>query len=194
MSAGMRFAVFLTVVLGVWLVQHLYVGWRLLSLPFFESDTARRWLLAGLAGGFVSYPLGRSLYGLGWHVVGRALEYVGAVWMGALFLLLAFLVMSDILTLGGWVLRPWVARIRTRPPALWRCAARNEGEFRQACIGAAAAGDERDVQLVVQILAAQERGRAGNDRGRRQSPGDKFAPRHWARWCHFRRRFHAIRG
>src|SRR6185369_10576636 len=88
--------------------------------------------------------------------------------------------------------RRWSALIRTRLPAFWRCAARNEGEFRQACVAAAAAGDERDVELVVQILAAQERGRASNDGGRRQGLGDKFAPRHWARWCRFRRKFHVV--
>jgi len=109
----MRFAVFLTIVLSIWLVQHLYVGWRLLSLPSFDAESARRWLLIGLALLFASYPLGRTLYGFGWHVTGRALEYVGAVWMGTLFLLLAFLVMSEIVTLGGWTLRSWAEHIRT---------------------------------------------------------------------------------
>jgi len=33
--------------------------------------------------------------------------------MGTLFLLLAFLVMADVITLGGWLLRPWVGSLRT---------------------------------------------------------------------------------
>src|SRR5262245_8569432 len=86
--------------------------------------------------------------------------------------------------------RLWAARIGNRLPALWRCASGNDSEFREAGVAAAAAGDERDVQLVIQILAAQERGRAGNDSGPRQGLGDKFASRHWARWGHLRRGFH----
>src|SRR5688572_30462407 len=78
--------------------------------------------------------------------------------------------------------RRWAARIGF--PSLWRRAAGNDGEFRHACVATAAAGDERDVQLVVQILAAQERGRGGDASGCRHGLPDEFAPRHWARWCH----------
>jgi predicted MPP superfamily phosphohydrolase len=109
----MRFVIFLSVVLSIWLLQHLYVGWRLWSLPPFASPAGHRALLAVLVAGFLSYPLGRVLYAVGWHTVGRAGEYVGAVWMGALFLLFAFLLAVDVVTLGGWVLRPWVGTLRT---------------------------------------------------------------------------------
>jgi hypothetical protein len=50
--------------------------------------------------------------------------------------------------------RLWATRVRNRLIDLWRCAARNDGEFRQTGTGAAAAGDERDVQFVVEVLAA----------------------------------------
>ncbi len=119
----MRFAIFLTVALTIWLLQHLYVGWRLWSVPVLHSPAGHRTLLAALAIGFLSYPLGRIFYGIGWHVVGRALEYAGAVWMGTLFLLLAFLVMVDVVTLGGWLLRPWVGTLRTAAMALALLAA-----------------------------------------------------------------------
>ena len=109
----MRFAVFLAIALLVWLAQHFYVGWRLWSVPAIASTVGRRALVAGLVVGFLSYPLGRVLYGVGWHAVGRALEYAGAVWMGTLFLLLAFLLFVDLVTVGGWVLRPWVGTFRT---------------------------------------------------------------------------------
>ena len=119
----MRFAIFITVALTIWLIQHLYVGWRLWSAPVLHSPTGHRALLAVLAIGFLSYPLGRIFYGVGWHVLGRAFEYAGAVWMGTLFLLLAFLVMVDIITLGGWVLRPWVGTLRAAALALALAAA-----------------------------------------------------------------------
>ena len=119
----MRFAVFLAIVLSVWLAQHLYVGWRLWPLPLFAPAVGRRVLLAGLVAGFLSYPLGRILYAIGWHGTGRALEYVGAVWMGTLFLLFAALLFVDVVTLGGWILRPWVGTLRTAALALSLVAA-----------------------------------------------------------------------
>jgi hypothetical protein len=123
MSAPMRFAMFLTIVLSVWAVQHLYVGWRLWPLPVFAPGLGRRILLVGLAAGFLSYPLGRVLYAIGSHGTGRALEYAGAVWMGTLFLLFASLLFVDLVTLGGFILRPWVGTMRTAALALSLVAA-----------------------------------------------------------------------
>ncbi|HOC41843.1 MAG TPA: metallophosphoesterase [Thermoanaerobaculales bacterium] len=118
MSASMRFAVFLAIALAVWLVQHIYVGWRLWPLPAIASAVGHRAMVAVLVAGFLSYPLGRILYAAGWHAAGRALEYAGAVWMGTLFLLFASLLFVDVVTLGGFVLRPWVGALRTAAVAL----------------------------------------------------------------------------
>jgi predicted MPP superfamily phosphohydrolase len=118
-----RFAVFLSVVLSVWLAQHLYVGWRLWSVPLLEAAAARRALAVVLAVGFLTYPLGRILFGIGWHAVGRALEYAGAVWMGTVFLLFALLLIADVVTVGGLVLREWAPTIRTGAAALALVAA-----------------------------------------------------------------------
>lgn len=109
----MRVVVFLSVVLGIWLLEHLYVGWRLSTLPIFTFPKARQMLLVTLAGGFLSYPLGRWLFHLGWRDVGRVLEYLGAVWMGLVFFLLAAFVVADLLTLFGLALRSWVPVIRS---------------------------------------------------------------------------------
>jgi predicted MPP superfamily phosphohydrolase len=111
MSSGARFAVFLGIVLSVWLAQHLYVGWRLLSVPLLSSPGGRRALVVWLALGFVTYPLGRMLFAIGWRSVGRTLEYAGAAWMGTLFLMVAALLAVELVTLGGFVLRgtaPWL--------------------------------------------------------------------------------------
>lgn len=112
MSPGARFAVFLSVVLGVWLLQHVFVGWRLWSVPLLESPTVRRLLLAWLVIGFVSYPLGRILWRHGSYGSGLVLEWVGSVWMGVLFLLFAFLLAADLVTLGGFALSSWAPTIR----------------------------------------------------------------------------------
>jgi len=109
----MRFFIFFSIVLGIWLLEHLYVGWRLQALPFFSAPGARRWLFIGLAIGFASYPLGRILFHNGWTTIGWMLEYVGAVWMGTLFLLIPALAVVDAVTLFGLVLKPWVFPLRT---------------------------------------------------------------------------------
>ena len=68
---------------------------------------------------------------------------------------------------------------RTAAPASPR-----EGEFAQAGAAAPATGDERDVELIVQILAAQKGGRAGDDTGCQQCLADKLAPSYLARSRH----------
>ncbi len=102
---------FLSIVLGIWLLEHLYVGWRLLGLPLLAGPVARRGALAVLVLGFLSYPLGRILARTSWQGTAFLVEYVGALWMGTLFLLLAALLVIDVVTLGGFAWRsgaPWM--------------------------------------------------------------------------------------
>jgi predicted MPP superfamily phosphohydrolase len=113
MTKRMRFLVFFSIVLGIWLVFHLYVGWRLWALPVFASPKGHRILLLGLAVLYVSYPLGRMLYHHGWPRLGTALEYGGGIWMGTLVVLLPMLGIVDLVTLFGLVLKPWVVPLRT---------------------------------------------------------------------------------
>ncbi|MCW8985519.1 MAG: metallophosphoesterase [Thermoanaerobaculales bacterium] len=113
MTKRMQFLVFFATVMGIWLVFHLYVGWRLWSLPVFANPTGHRILLLGLAVLYVSYPLGRYLYHHGFPRVGTVLEYGGGIWMGTLVLLLSALGIVDLVTIFGLVLKPWVAQMRT---------------------------------------------------------------------------------
>ena len=108
----MRFLIFFSIVMGIWLTFHLYVGWRLWSLPLFANPTGHRILLLSLAVLYVSYPLGRYLYHHGWPRIGTVLEYGGGVWMGTLVLLLSALGIVDVVTLFGLVLKPWVMQLR----------------------------------------------------------------------------------
>lgn len=112
MSQRMRFLVFFSIVMGIWLVFHLYVGWRLWGLPVFASPKSHRVLLLGLAALYFSYPLGRILYHHGWPRLGTAIEYGGGLWMGTLLLLLTTLGIVDLVTLFGGVLKPWVMTLR----------------------------------------------------------------------------------
>jgi predicted MPP superfamily phosphohydrolase len=113
MTKRMQFLIFFSIVMGIWLVFHLYVGWRLWALPVFASPKGHRILLLSLAVLYVSYPLGRTLYHHGWPRLGTALEYGGGIWMGSLVLLLSALGLVDLVTLFGLVLKPWVVPLRT---------------------------------------------------------------------------------
>ena len=127
----MRVIVFIVVVLSIWTLEHLYVGWRLLGLPVFQSGAVRASLQAVLVVGWLAYPLGRIAYAIGWHASGRMLEYIGAVWMGIVFLVLGALLAVDVATLGGRWLTEYVAAIRAVASAVavvaalfaWVCAA-----------------------------------------------------------------------
>ena len=112
MTQRMRFLIFFSIVMGIWLTFHLYVGWRLWSLPLFANPTGHRILLLSLAVLYVSYPLGRYLYHHGWPRIGTVLEYGGGAWMGTLVLLLSALGIVDVVTLFGLVLKPWVMQLR----------------------------------------------------------------------------------
>ncbi len=123
MTPGWRFVFFLTVVLGVWAAEHVYVGWRMVSLPWFAEGVPRRAIIGGMALLALSYPLGRWLYHAGAHTGGWFFELVGAYWMGVLMLLLCALLVIDVLTLGGLVLRQLVPAARSAAVAVALLAA-----------------------------------------------------------------------
>jgi len=107
-----RFLIFFFSVFGFWLLVHLYVGWRLWSLPPLATSFGHRALVVVFAVGYVSYPLGRILFNRGMPNIGTVLEYGGAVWMGLLILVLPALGLVDLVTIFGLVLKPWVAGLR----------------------------------------------------------------------------------
>jgi predicted MPP superfamily phosphohydrolase len=113
MAKRMRFLIFFSIVMGIWLLCHLYLGWRLWSLPLFADPKGHRLLISGLVVLYFAYPLGRILYHHGWPRLGTALEYGGGVWMGTLLLLLFTLGVVDLVTLFGLVLKPWVVTLRS---------------------------------------------------------------------------------
>lgn len=113
MTQRMRFVIFFATVLGIWLVFHLYAGWRLWSLPLLAGPGGHRALVVALAVGFASYPLGRILFHHEAPRLGTVLEYGGALWMGFLILLISALMMVDAVTVFGLVLKPWVVGLRT---------------------------------------------------------------------------------
>jgi uncharacterized protein len=111
MSAG-RLAMFLTVVLSIWGVMHLYVFARLVSVPWVASHISRSHLfMIGVCLG-ASYPLARFMYAWHWEGLPLALEYIGTYWMGTIFLIFAGLLVTDVVTLGGFLMSKWAPAMR----------------------------------------------------------------------------------
>ncbi|HWI59117.1 MAG TPA: metallophosphoesterase [Bacillota bacterium] len=107
-----RFALFLTIVLSVWAAMHLYVFWRLASVPWVAAHLSRRTLVVLVVVLWTSYPLARMLDSLGLQAVSWPLEFAAANWIGILFLLLSMLLVAEVVTLGGWVLLHWAPTLR----------------------------------------------------------------------------------
>lgn len=112
MTASTRFAIFLSVALTIWLSEHLYVGSRLMSLPAMSSVWARRALVTVMIGGFFAYFAGRAASAKGWYGIAGVLEYSGGLWIGTVFLLVAAFFAVDVVTVGGFVLKPLVPGLR----------------------------------------------------------------------------------
>ncbi len=109
--------IFVSVVLGIWSFMHLFVAWRLWGVPGIASAWGRRSLVITLVVLWLSYPLGRVFARL-WPSSGTApFEFVGAFWLGILFLLFVALLTVDAATLFGRLLPALAPTIR-----LWALA------------------------------------------------------------------------
>ncbi len=104
---------FFVVVLSVWTALNAYVGWRIAGLPWVAAHLGARWTALGFALLWLSYPAARLLAARGFGTVARSIEFVGANWIGVLFLLFTALVLAELVTLGGWLLPALAPRIRT---------------------------------------------------------------------------------
>lgn len=103
---------FVVVVLSVWVLMHVYVVWRLWSLPFFATPAAHRWIVAATVFLASSFVVARIVEHRGAVAVAEPLEFIGSTWMGVLFLLLLCLLAADLVTAFGLV-RSWVVPART---------------------------------------------------------------------------------
>ena len=98
-------------VLAVWAVMHLYVFWRLASVPWVVEHVSRRALILAAGCLWLSYPVGRILESRRMDTVGIPLEFLASLWVGTLFLLFAASLAADFVTAGGWLLPRLAPRI-----------------------------------------------------------------------------------
>jgi hypothetical protein len=103
---------FLTIILTIWGGMHLYVFWRLASVPWAAAHLSRQALTILAIALWTSYPAARILDSWKIEAIARPLEFVGATWIGILFLFLAALLAADVVTLGGWLLPSVAPKIR----------------------------------------------------------------------------------
>lgn len=103
---------FLIRVLSIWGALHLYVFWRLASIPWIANHLSPLALtIIGIAL-WSSYVVARILDERGLQALIWPIEYVAANWVGLLFLLFWALLVVDVVTLGGWLFHEQVPAIR----------------------------------------------------------------------------------
>jgi uncharacterized protein len=103
---------FLSIVLTIWSVMHLYVFWRLASVAWVAAHLSRIALVSIALALWATYPAARILDSWNLEVAARPLEFVGATWIGIILLLFVALGVADVITLGGWLLPGLAPRIR----------------------------------------------------------------------------------
>lgn len=104
---------FLLIVLGTWTAMHVYVGVRLWHVPWLRVWVPARVVVCILAFLWACYPAARFLERTRMATAARPLEFVGAEWMGVLFLVAVSLLAVDVATGFGWLFPRATASLRT---------------------------------------------------------------------------------
>lgn len=94
---------FFVVALLIWSAMHVYVVWRAASVPFVAAHLPRRWLIAVAVFLALSYLAARFLDRSWPGAIAHALEHVGALWFGVIFLAVVCLLAVDLGTGFGWL-------------------------------------------------------------------------------------------
>jgi len=104
--------VFRTVVLTAWIVFHLYLAWRVASVPAVARRVRARWVAVAFGVAALVFPLSRALEDGGPPFLAVPLEWAAMTWSGTALLLVTCLLALDLVTLFGLLLRRHAARLR----------------------------------------------------------------------------------
>ncbi len=107
-----RFAVFLAIVLTVWAIVHAFVFWRLSSVPWIAAHASTSAIILTAVLLWASYPIARILNAKGLDRLAWPLEMFATIWMGTSFLLFSAFLVTDVLTLGGWLIPNFAPQLR----------------------------------------------------------------------------------
>lgn len=106
-----RMSIFFTIVLLVWIVMNTYVFWRIPSIPFMARlpHVAVATVAVFL---WSSYVIGRVFAHYGMATIAAPLEWIGANWLGVIFLIFLSLFVVDIITGFGYLLPRFAPTLR----------------------------------------------------------------------------------
>ncbi|MCX6834856.1 MAG: metallophosphoesterase [candidate division Zixibacteria bacterium] len=102
----------MTILLSAWTVLHLYVSWRVASIPIVARHVSRMVLAATAAILWASIFLQRFLDRRDIESLGQPLEMFVMNWLGILFLIFCALFIVDIVTAFGFAFRRHVPLLR----------------------------------------------------------------------------------
>ncbi len=107
-----RISIFFTIVMLVWIVINVYVFWRVPSIPVLARVDPVALVLVGT---FLwsSYIVGRLFAHYGVAAIAAPLEWIGANWLGAIFLIFISLFAVDVITGFGFLLPHFAPTLRS---------------------------------------------------------------------------------
>ncbi|SYZ74764.1 Metallophosphoesterase [Candidatus Zixiibacteriota bacterium] len=103
---------FHTLLLSAWTIFHIYIFWRLISLPAVRRYFSRLFLFVIIAALWSAYFLPGILNDLGLNSLSRIISLFGMNWLGTTFLIFVCLLIVDLLTLYGLILRSYLKYLR----------------------------------------------------------------------------------
>lgn len=104
---------FVAVALCIWVLLHLYVGWRIAGLPWIKARATAHPIMIGMILVGLSYPVARLLLAHSNPGFAALFEFTGATWIGVVFLVFVALLATEFLTLGGLVFSKQAPLLRT---------------------------------------------------------------------------------
>jgi predicted MPP superfamily phosphohydrolase len=104
---------FHTMFFTAWTLFHLYLFWRVSSLPIIKRHISRLFLFIITAGLWTTYFLPGIVGDISMDFLSRPLELFSMNWLGTIFLIFTCLFIVDLVTIFGFLFRKYLALLRT---------------------------------------------------------------------------------
>lgn len=93
-----------TILISIITFMHVYVFWRVVSVPFIRQHVSKKVLIGAGVALWAVFFFGRVIGHDGTGVFAKALEFFGMNWMAALFLIFFPLLLIDLVTVFGFLM------------------------------------------------------------------------------------------
>lgn len=103
---------FLTLIIAASTLLHLYLYWRLKSIPLIERRISVKWLRRGFSAFWLITIIGHPVSHYEWGTVAFGMDWLGMHWIGSLFIFFSVLLLTDLATGFGYLLPQQTPRIR----------------------------------------------------------------------------------